>query len=321
MTSRSRDEFKIGECVGHIANFLEAYNKIVEKKGENFINLHFSKFDPIGDFAKPLSKTLLKLLPEKWEEKWGKDSIYGRLKKAINEDDKATDDKVKTVDDEDLSADNENKSGNDENKAGDNKGKATGSEDFSPIAVDVDGINCLIPIDMRRENTVNFLMDIENWTDLFEKVTSTLDIGVIIAVMTDVYNRLTSGCKIINPENWNNSKELRDLHEAIETLPNSPFSGKFVLTYVARIRSFLIAYKKVDEKDDEFKRLYFTRFTPIGDFAEPLSKALINLVPEKGSVYERLTKAIYEDDKAALNKNKSTDGGNKSGGDAELAEI
>ena len=121
----------IQACVLKISNFLDAYKKVVGAKDLD-LKIYFENFIPIGDFAKPLSKALLKLLPEKWEEKWGKDSIYGRLKKAIDEDDKAADDKVKTVDDDD-------KSGNDENKpAGDDKGKATGSEDLSPIAVDVD---------------------------------------------------------------------------------------------------------------------------------------------------------------------------------------
>ena len=520
---------EIEKRVGHIANFLEAYKK-VDEKDEKFKNLHFSKFISIGDFAKLLSEALLKLLPEKWEEKVGKDSFYGRLNEAIDKDDKAavskdkiagvenkpaddknkptddknkpTDDKNKPTEDEKKPTEDENKSTEDEKKSGAaasadlsqiptfvdlindlipvekkrdnifkflsnpknlfgleaavrrdnsrtkavlaeviklltpgclyeiedaehlknvdslhnlgkaiddlllysgplnmddfklqeffiriakflgaysvvadnedlmgnyfknwcsigdfaeplsnaliylvpddplpgsfydklfrairdddedavNKGKAADDEHLSPIAAEVNRINDLIlPNDMRRENTVTFLMDLKNWTDLFENA-ATLDLVRINAVMNDANKLLTSGCEIKNPEDWNNIKELFDLHIAIKTLPESCTAKnveEFVLTYVIHIADFMDAYSDVEKKGEDFINLHFNKFDPIGDFAEPLSKVLKKLVPdvpEEGSVFERLTNAIKDDDdKAALKKNKSGDNG---GGDA-----
>ena len=197
---------------------------------------------------------------------------------------------------------------------------------LSPIAIDVYRINALIPNDKRRENTAKFLKDQENWTIL--EAAAKEDITRTKAVLAEVFKLLIPGPLyepnvLIELDKGFLQKLDSEMNQIIHT--NSSFFKKDceleikvgqIQVCVKRIANFLVAYKKVVE-DKDLRELFFKKSIPIGDFAEPLSKALKNLVPdvpEEGSVYESLTNAIKDDDdKAALNKKKSTDDGNKSG--------
>ena len=93
---------------------------------------------------------------------------------------------------------------------------------------------------------------------------------------------------IKNPKDFNNIEGLRDLHKAIATLRRYSVDDFKLQEFVVLIATFLEAYRVVANNSDMEK--YFNNLCFIGDFAEPLSKALKNLVPdvpEEGSVYEK----------------------------------
>ena len=304
------DEFDIGECVGHIGNFLEAYND-VEEKGKDFINRHFSEFISIGDFAKPLSKVLLKLLPKEWEKNWGKDSFYGRLNKAIDEDDKK--DKGKTADDENKSTEDEKKSG------------AAASAYLSQIPTFVGLINDLIPLEKKRKNIVDFLIDPKNLTDLVavakNNTRGTHDVldKLHTSFLVPVVYKL-EGKSYATGELQNLDLKMGYLKKyLIDHLIVASTDEFDIGECVGHIGNFLEAYNDVEEKGKDFIKLHFSEFIPIGDFAKPLSEALLKLLPEewekkwgKDSIYGRLKKAIDEDDKPAGGESKPAGGEIKS---------
>ena len=80
-TTVTHNHMLVEPFVRRIAEFLTAYKKIAEDKG---LERFFDFIRPIGEFAKPLSKALKKLNPEKWED----DNFYGKLIEAIVSDEK-----------------------------------------------------------------------------------------------------------------------------------------------------------------------------------------------------------------------------------------
>jgi hypothetical protein len=202
---------------------------------------------------------------------------------------------------------------------------AAASDDLAYIPDYVDGINKLIPVEKRRINIFDFLKNSKNLIDL--ETAAKENIARSKAVLAEVFNLLISGSPgcLYEPKGELNSNIdiLKDFSYRTSSLNHSKTRyfeiGEEIEidTYVGQILDFLVVYKEVDKKDDAFKKLHFTEFPPIGNFAEPLANALIYLFPEEGiqagdNFYYKLYRAIFDDDEAAVNENKSTDDGNKS---------
>src|SRR5205823_1748966 len=118
---------------------------------------------------------------------------------------------------------------------------------YSPIAADVDTIDGLIQENKKRKNTVKFLKDPKNWTNLLEKA-AILDTAGIIAVEKEVLDILSTLCSKKNVEKWFRNEKLHNVQRAFGVLGemiksrDDTFKEFDVKNYIAQIVEFLEAY-------------------------------------------------------------------------------
>jgi hypothetical protein len=150
----------------------------------------------------------------------------------------------------------------------------------SPSPEDVNKINLLVSPDKQQLNTVKFLNDPKNWTDLFDNAVS-IDLEGTIEVVKEVCRILSPGgpdaiCEfspgaLLAPytsiENYNNETGI--LRANLLNLGDEKAKNDFKFKdFIYKILEILTFYDAA-YKDKSFDTLFKSK-KPIGDVAKPL---------------------------------------------------